>query len=210
MPTATSAPPSTLSAASGAPADAGFHSSVSAIDAATAARMAGSWRPGCPVALTDLRYLTVTYRGFDNADHTGELVVAATVAADVVSIFRELYGSGFQIASLRLVDDFAGSDEASMAANNSSAFNCRSVTGGDGFSEHSYGTAVDLNPVQNPYAAGAVVLPEQGRRYLDRQPGTGVILAGDATVRIFARYGWSWGGTWSNPVDYQHFSVSGR
>ena len=188
----------------------GFRSSIAMIDTATAARMSSSWRPGCPVALRDLRYLTVTYRGFDNADHTGELVVAAAVADDVVTIFHELYDDGFLIASLRLVDDFGGSDDASMAADNSSAFNCRKVTGGTGFSEHSYGTAIDLNPVQNPYLSGDLVLPEQGRKYVNRLPGPGVIVAGDATVEAFARHGWSWGGSWTDPVDYQHFSVTGR
>lgn len=196
-------------ARSAAPRAAGFHSSITVIDAAAADRMRSSWRPGCPVALEVLRYVTVTYRGFDNADHTGELVVAASVTDDVVAIFHELYLAALPIASLRLVDDFDGSDAASMAADNSSAFNCRTVTGGSGFSEHSYGTALDLNPVQNPSVSGDVVLPEQGRIYVDRSPGQGVILADDATVRTFARHGWSWGGDWRDPVDYQHFSVTG-
>ena len=97
-----------------------------------------------------------------------------------------------------------------MAANNSSAFNCRPVTGGSRFSEHSYGTAIDLNPVQNPYLSGAVVLPEQGRAFTARPPAPGVILPGGAAVTAFARIGWTWGGTWTNPIDYMHFSVSGR
>ncbi len=188
----------------------GFVSTISDIDPVTAARMSSSWRPGCPVELTDLRYVTVTYRGFDGADHQGELVVANSVAADVVDIFTELYDAGYPIASLRLVDDFGGSDDDSMAANNSSAFNCRPVTGGGGFSEHSYGTAIDLNPVQNPYLSGSLVLPEQGRPYVDRQPAPGVIEPGDEVVTAFAEHGWTWGGTWNGPVDYQHFSVSGR
>lgn len=160
--------------------------------------------------LSALRYVTVTYRGFDGADHTGELVVAAAVADDVAAIFGDLYDSGYPIASMRLVDDFGGSDDASMAANNTSAFNCRAVTGGGGFSEHSHGTALDVNPVQNPYLSGSLVLPEQGRDYLNRISTPGVILAGDAVVTAFADRGWTWGGTWSGPIDYQHFSVSGR
>lgn len=160
--------------------------------------------------LSALRYVTVTYRGFDGADHTGELVVAAAVADDVAAIFGDLYDSGYPIASMRLVDDFGGSDDASMAANNTSAFNCRAVTGGGGFSEHSNGTALDVNPVQNPYLSGSLVLPEQGRDYLNRISAPGVILAGDVVVTAFADRGWTWGGTWSGPIDYQHFSVSGR
>jgi hypothetical protein len=193
-----------------APVVAPFASSISEIDASLADRMRTSWRPGCPVRLSDLRYLTVTYRGFDGADHIGELVVAASVAPAVVEVFRRLHAIGFPLASLRLVDDFGGSDDRSMAADNSSAFNCRPVTGGSGFSEHSYGTAIDLNPVQNPYLSGTLVLPEQGRAFLARTPGPGVILPGDAVVNAFAGIGWSWGGTWTNPVDFMHFSSSGR
>ncbi len=188
----------------------GFTGSVAAIDPATAARMTSSWRAGCPVPLADLRYLTLTYRGFDGADHDGELVVAASVADAAVATFRQLYEDGYPIASMRLVDDFGGDDDASMDANNTSAFNCRPVTGGGGFSEHSYGTAIDVNPVQNPYLSGSTVLPAAGRQYVDRPDAPGVIHHGDAVVTAFAAHGFSWGGDWTGPVDYQHFSVSGR
>ncbi|HEY5116542.1 MAG TPA: M15 family metallopeptidase, partial [Nakamurella sp.] len=196
----------TLAAPVGAP----FASSISGIDAPLAERMRTSWRPGCPVPLSDLRYLTVTYRGFEGGDHVGELVVAASVAPAVVEVFRRLHAIGYPLASVRLVDDFGGSDDQSMAADNSSAFNCRPVTGGTGFSQHSFGTAIDLNPVQNPYLSGTLVLPEQGRAFLARTAGPGVILPGDAVVSAFAGIGWSWGGVWTNPVDYMHFSASGR
>jgi len=193
-----------------APLVAPFASSIRGIDSSLADRMRTSWRPGCPVPLTDLRYLTVTYRGFDGGDHLGELVVAAAVAPAVVEVFRQLHAVGYPLASLRLVDDFGGSDDQSMAADNSSAFNCRPVTGGTGFSEHSFGTAIDLNPVQNPYLSGTLVLPPQGRPFIARTPGPGVILPGDAVVTAFAGIGWTWGGTWTNPLDYMHFSASGR
>jgi hypothetical protein len=189
---------------------AGFQSTVSEIDAATADRMGSSWRPGCPVPLADLRYLTVSYRGLDGVNRSGELIVAQSVAADVVDIFRQLYDAGYPIAALRLVDDFGGNDDDSMAADNSSAFNCRPVTGGGGFSEHSYGTAIDLNPIENPYVNGSLVLPPAGRPFADRHPAAGVIQAGDAVVAAFASHGWAWGGSWSGPIDYQHFSLSGR
>jgi hypothetical protein len=181
-----------------------------AIDSALAARMSASWRPGCPVELADLRYVSVTYRGFDGADHQGELVVAASVADAVVAVFHQLYDNGYPIASMRLVDDFGASDDASMAADNTSAFNCRPVTGGGGWSEHSYGTAIDLNPVENPYVSGSTVLPPAGGNYAGRPNSPGVIQGGDATVSTFASIGWSWGGYWTSPTDYQHFSLSGR
>jgi hypothetical protein len=202
-------PETTAPAPTTAP-ETGFAGTVSEIDSATTTRMGSSWHLGCPVPLSDLRYLTVTYRGFDGADHDGELVVEAGVAADVIDIFRQLYDADFPIASMRLVDDFGGSDDDSMAADNSSAFNCRPVTGGGGFSEHSYGTAIDLNPVENPYLSGSLVLPTAGRTFVDRPDAPGVIHPGDAVVEAFASHGWTWGGTWSGPIDYQHFSVSGR
>src|SRR6478735_6810599 len=177
----------------------GYTSEIREVDANLAARMATSWRDGCPVPLADLRYVVVSYRGFDGADHTGELVVAASVAGAVTEVFRDLYDSGYPIASMRLVDDFGGSDDASMAANNTSAFNCRPVTGGGGFSEHSYGTAIDLNPVQNPYLSGSVVLPPAGRPFAGRPAARGVIQPGDTVVTAFAAHGWTWGGTWSGP-----------
>jgi hypothetical protein len=207
------APSSTIASStveSSPPADSGFTSSIAAVDPALTVRMGSSWRAGCPVPLTDLRYLTLTYRDFDGSDREGELVVAASVADDVVAIFRRLYEIGYPIASMRLVDDFGGDDDASMSANNTSAFNCRPVTGGGGFSEHSYGTAIDVNPVQNPYLSGSTVLPAEGRAYVARPDSPGVIHAGDEVVQAFADGGFRWGGTWSGPIDYQHFSVSGR
>jgi poly-gamma-glutamate synthesis protein (capsule biosynthesis protein) len=173
--------------------------------------MSASWRPGCPVPLADLRYVTVTHVSSDGTDQPGELVVSARSAEAIVSVFAELYRQRFPIASMRLVDDFGGDDASSMAANNTSAFNCRAVTGGSSWSEHSSGEAIDLNPVQNPYVSSSgSVQPDAGRAYLPRSPGPGVILAGDPVVQAFAAIGWSWGGAWTSPVDHQHFSASGR
>jgi D-alanyl-D-alanine carboxypeptidase len=172
--------------------------------------MSTSWRPGCPVPLSGLRLLTVSHIGMDGAAHTGELVVAASVADDVVTVFRRLYEARFPIRSLRLVDDFGGSDDASMAADNTSAFNCRAVTGGTTFSEHAYGTAIDINPVENPYRRGSTVAPPAGRAFLNRPRSAGVIHAGDVVTKAFADIGWKWGGWWSSSVDYQHFSPTGR
>ena len=98
-----------------------------------------------------------------------------------------------------------------MAANNTSAFNCRPTTGGSSWSEHSFGTAIDVNPLVNPYVRGAIVLPPEGAAYSDRSLDvSGMIHSGDKVVEAFAAHGWVWGGTWSSPKDYQHFSTSGR
>ncbi len=173
--------------------------------------MSGTWRPGCPVALADLAYLRITYVGFDGADHLGEMVVASDVASRVVTVFRRLYALRFPIRNMRLVDDFGGSDDASMAADNTSGFNCRPATGGTAFSQHSYGTAIDLDPLENPYVGGdGSVLPPAGAPFAARPDRPGVLHDGDAAVAAFAAIGWSWGGDWRSPRDFQHFSRNGR
>ncbi|HEY0217684.1 MAG TPA: M15 family metallopeptidase, partial [Cellulomonas sp.] len=140
----------------------GYAGTVGPITAELAARMASSWREGCPVPLADLRYVTVTYRDVEGGTATGELVVHADVADSVVAVFAELFALGYPVRSMRLVDDFGGSDDASMAADNTSAFNCRAISRGTGWSEHAYGRAIDLNPRENPYVRGALVLPPEG------------------------------------------------
>lgn len=183
-----------------------FTSSVAPV---TAAELSASWRPGCPVAPEKLRTVTVSFVDFAGAPSTGRLVVHADVAAAVVAVFAQLYAQRFPVARMEPVEAFGGSDDASMAADNTSAFNCRRTTGGTGFSEHSYGTAIDLNPVENPYVKSATVLPTAGRAFVERRPGRGVVLAGDPVVRAFADHGFSWGGDWTSLKDYQHFSMSG-
>lgn len=192
------------------PAPPAFASTISAITPDLAARMASSWRPGCPVPLADLRYVTVSHHDFDGGVATGELVVHADVAEGVVGVFRALFDAGYPIRLMRLVDDFGGSDDASMAADNTSAFNCRAITRGTGWSEHAYGRALDLNPRENPYVRGSLVLPPEGVPFASRPQSPGVLHGDDVVVQAFAAAGWQWGGSWSSPTDYQHFSVSGR
>ena len=172
--------------------------------------MGRSWHPGCPVPLSDLSYLRLTYVGFDARSYTGELVVASGVVDAVTEAFRRMYAAGFPIRQMRLVDDFGADDDASMAADNTSAFNCRLTTSGTGWSQHSYGQAVDVDPLENPYVSGGTVLPPAGAAYVDRPHQPGVIHDGDACFDAFAAVGWSWGGDWSSFQDYQHFSANGR
>lgn len=187
-----------------------FVGTVGPITPDLAARMAPSWRESCPVPLSDLRHLTITHHDWDGGVATGELVVHADVAEGVVEVFRELFALGYPIRSMRLVDDFGGSDDASMAADNTSAFNCRPISRGTGWSEHAYGRAIDLNPRENPYVRGTLVLPPEGEPYASRPDAPGVVHADDPVVSAFAAHGWQWGGAWSTPVDYQHFSTTGR
>ncbi|MGZ4663475.1 MAG: CapA family protein [Frankiaceae bacterium] len=178
-------------------------------------RMRYSHHPGCPVTLADLRYLQLTYLGFDGVAHTGELVVHEKYAAAVVEAFHRLYHARWPIARMRLVDDYRGDDERSMAANNTSGYNCRRIAGREAWSAHAYGAAIDINPVQNPYLTGAAVHPRFAVRFttLDRSGRLpvplGAIRDGDVVVRAFARIGWDWGGFW-HPKDYQHFSALTR
>jgi hypothetical protein len=174
--------------------------------------MASSWHPGCPVAIEDLRLLSLEYFGFDGRVHTGEMVVHREVARDVVTVFGKLFHAKFPIRRMRLVDDYGGDDDRSMAADNTSGFNCRPVTGGASWSEHAYGRAIDVNPIQNPYVTVAgTIEPPAGASFVDRSlRAKGMINAGDVVVGAFASVGWGWGGTWSNPTDYQHFSSTGH
>ncbi len=190
---------------------AAYHSTISVISPAMALRMRPSWRAGCPVPLSHLRYLTMTYRGFDGRDHTGEMVVAASVAGKVVTVFGKLWAARYPIRSMRLVDDFGGSDDASMNADNTSGFNCRPATGSStGFSQHSYGQAIDVNTIENPYVNGSHIEPSAGRRYVGRPNLPGVIHGRDVVVKAFASVGWYWAGYWTGFKDYQHFSANNR
>jgi hypothetical protein len=187
-----------------------FRSAIRPIGPAVRARMGATWKPGCPVALADLRYLTVSFRGFDGRAHTGELVVNRRVAAAVVSVFARLYRARFPIEEMRLV---TGADlEASPTGdgNNTAAFVCRAARGQTRWSAHAYGLAVDLDPFQNPYRRGDLVLPELASAYLDRdERRPGMIRPGDAATAAFAAVGWTWGGSWRSPRDLMHFSATG-
>jgi poly-gamma-glutamate synthesis protein (capsule biosynthesis protein) len=140
------------------------------------------------------------------------MVVHAGHADDVVGIFGRLYDARWPIRRMHLVSGYGGNDNRSMAANNTSAYNCRQVAGEDTWSRHAYGAAIDINPVQNPYVTGEGARPPRGRRFADvgrsvgAEAGQGVIKRGDVVVRAFGEKGWTWGGTWSQP-DYQHFAV---
>jgi hypothetical protein len=208
--TAAPAVPSTTSTT--APAPATTVAAAATVAPVDPARLSASWRPGCPVAPADLRLLSIPYVGFDGATHVGELVVHHEVADDIVDVFARLYTAGFPIERMELVDVYGGDDDQSTRANNTSAFNCRPITGGGRWSEHAYGAAIDINPVQNPYVyRDGTVLDPNAAPYLDRRrTDPGVIHDGDTVVQAFADIGWGWGGDFNATKDYQHFSRSGR
>jgi hypothetical protein len=190
-----------------------FGATIEPIPVALRARMVrvGSWRPGCPVSIDRLRLIRLSYWGFDARPHQGYLVVAQGKAPAVVRVFRVLFDKRFPIRSMRLIEDFGADDHRSMAADNTSAFNGRYVSGTHRWSMHAYGIAIDIDPVENPYVSGSYVSPSQARPYADRSlRRPGMIHAGDTVVRAFAAIGWGWGGSWRPARDYQHFSANGR
>jgi hypothetical protein len=186
-----------------------FQASVAPV---TAAELGRSWHPGCPVGPRDLRLVHVSYVGFDGRAHSGALVVHRAVQSDVQTVFRTLYMQRFPIRRMQPVSDYGGSDPRSMAADNTSAFNCRYAVaaGAKRWSAHAYGEAIDVNTIENPYVQGSYVSPAAGRAYLDRSRyRKGMAVARGVLVRAFASVGWLWGGRWAGTPDYQHFSRTG-
>jgi hypothetical protein len=185
-----------------------FASSVSPV---TRAQLPHSWRPGCPVGPARLRRVRLSYWGFDGRARTGTLIVHASTVGNVTTVFRRLYVARFPIRRMRSVDAYGANDDRSMAADNTSAFNCRFVSGTRRWSMHAYGQAIDVNPVENPYVSGRRVQPPAGRAYLNRSNvRPGMAVSGGILVRSFEAVGWRWGGRWRGTPDYQHFSTTGR
>jgi hypothetical protein len=177
-----------------------------------------SWRPGCPVPPSGLRKVTVNHINYRHRVARGSIVMRGSAVPDLVTVLRSAFDARFPIKTLKPAEAFyAGgsrtptqSDLAAMRAGNTSAFNCRPVTGNPyRISQHSYGNAVDINTIQNPYVVGSRVYPSFAGRYLDRSPyRKGMILPGGVIASTMSRLGWPWGARWSHP-DYQHFSANG-
>lgn len=170
-----------------------------------------TWRPGCPVAARDLSWVRLTFWGFDGRRHTGELLVNSSVATDLVGVFRRLYAARFPFEEMRITRRDELDAPPTGDGNDTGVFSCRATVGATSYSQHAYGLAVDLDPFQNPYVKGDVVLPELASSYLDRSwVRPGMITAGGPVVRAFRAIGWTWGGTWHSLKDLQHFSANGR
>lgn len=168
---------------------------------------ASTWHRGCPVPINDLRYLHLSYWGFDHQTHQGVLIVNKSLAKEVVQIFKILYLNKFPIAKMEPMEAFKGDDNTALTANNTSAFNCREVTGQPGiYSQHSYGRAIDINAQINPYVKGTLVLPKNGTPFVNRDEAfPGKITKESLIYKLFTQYGWDSGGDWYDVQDYQHF-----
>ncbi|PJD93423.1 MAG: hypothetical protein CK424_02545 [Legionella sp.] len=169
-----------------------------------------TWHKDCPVTLEQLAYVELSYWGFDRHPHQGALIVSKDLAQEVVDIFQTLFQQQFLIQSMMPIEQFYGNEMASMAANNTSAFHCRPVTDRPyEFSQHSYGRAIDINPVLNPYIniiKTIKILPAQGEAHLNRNEAVpGKIIEGDMAYQAFITQNWDWGGYWYDVKDYQHF-----
>jgi hypothetical protein len=180
----------------------------------TRADLPHSWRPGCPVAPSQLRSIRMNYWDYRGRVRRGTLVGAAWAVADYRYVFRAAFDGRFPIKKMYPVDRYGGVDVRAMAAGNTSAFNCRHVTGNPyRLSQHSWGDAVDINTFENPYSTGSRIYPAKAavryyhrREYHLRDPG--VITSGSAIARALFHRGWHWGARWSNR-DYQHWSRNG-
>ncbi len=170
-----------------------------------------TWQPQCPVGAGDLAWVRLAFHGFDGRRHTGELLVHEAAADAMVSVFGELYRARFPIEQMTITALAERDAPPTGDGNNTGAFSCRPTRGATSYSRHAYGLALDVNPFQNPYVKGEVVLPELATAYVDRgHRRPGMITPDGPVVRAFARAGWDWGGTWRSLKDYQHFSDNGR
>ncbi len=193
-----------------------YYAKISPITAEIKKRMikGNSWKRGCPVPLDDLRYVRIRHWNFEGTSNMGELIVHADVARGVTKIFEELYAIGYPIHQMKLVSEFKGNDWQSIEADNTSALNCRPVTGNSKkWSNHAYGKAIDINPIENPYISRTGYISHKAsatyRKRVHKPSGgladKAMILKEDRAYEIFEKYNWVWGGDWNPVKDYQHF-----
>lgn len=147
-----------------------------------------------------LTLVTVPHLSFGGEVQEGQLVIHTTLAAEVQEIFQRLCELRFPIQQIVPIVTYQWDDDASMKANNTSAFNYRVIAGTNRLSNHSYGRAIDINPVQNPYVRGISIAPP-GAVYNTQIPGT----VTEDIAQLFKECGWSWGGEWKDRKDWQHF-----
>lgn len=168
-----------------------------------------SYKENCTMPREDLRYLKLLHYGFDGEIHVGELMVNVKVAEEMIEIFTRLFEYKYEVEKMYLVDNYDADDTASIDENNTSAFNFRNVTGGKNLSKHAYGSAIDINPQQNPYVSyktgKAHWVHTNANAYIERFDQDHMITHDDICYRIFKEYGYTWGGDWNEPKDYQHF-----
>lgn len=200
--------------------DSYFTSSMIDRDGAVFQRINGkSYRDNNDISLEDLRYLKLIHYNFNHQVQVGEMIVNAGIQDVVISIFKELFQNEYEVQSIYLVDNYwveggdgNDADTASIDQNNTSCFCYRPATGSSNISNHGYGRAIDINPQQNPYVYSGNYSHPNAAPYIDRNCGDPHVIVGndsDICYSIFTKYGFSWGGNWTDPIDYQHFELPG-
>lgn len=190
-----------------------FSSTIAPLSDEQRAAMTGvTWKPGCPVSLDELSAITATHWTYDDTVQEGVVIVATAHAQGVSDVLARLFETHFPIAKMAPAHLYGGDDNKLMAANVTHAFNCRKKTNGTSYSEHSFGHAIDINQVQNPYVKGGQVFPSTGEANATERSADvrGLITEDGPVVDAFAGIGWKWGGHWRSLKDYQHFSATGK
>jgi hypothetical protein len=197
-----------------------FHSSITPLSPPVRSQLkaGGFWHRGCPVGLSDLRMVSVTHWGFDGHAHTGRLVTNRKAAAPLANVFHQLYRLHFRIHHLRFADVYGPARGRPRDGDVTGSFECRQAvpspcSGGTGtghWSNHAYGLAVDVNPVENPYVGCGMSRDPASRPFFDRSRHRRGMVTRRA-IAAFRSVGWGWGGAWTGDTkDYMHFSVNGH
>ena len=162
------------------------------------------------ISRNELFYLNVLYFSFECELKAGEIICNRKIAKDLCKIFKKLYDRRYMIEKIRLIDNYNADDEKSMSDNNSSCFCYRNIAHTDTISQHSYGLAIDINPLYNPYIAKGRIMPASAEPYADRSRSfEHKIDKHDYCYKVFRSFGFEWGGNWENEKDYQHFYKKG-
>ncbi|MBV8994258.1 MAG: M15 family metallopeptidase [Pseudonocardiales bacterium] len=170
-----------------------------------------TWKPVCPVKPEQLRYLTMSFRGFDARAHTGEMLINAEAAQTVVDVFKKLFTAGFPVEDMRISPEAELNLPPTGDHNNTEGFICRPKRGQTQWPAQAFGLAINLNPFHNPYVSGDLVVPELASSYLARDwKRSGMVSDGGPAVTAFESAGWKWGGRWPGPVNFAHFSTNGH
>lgn len=162
------------------------------------------------ISYDDLAYIHVFHYDFNGQIRDGHLICNKKIAPKIAAVFQDLYENAYPIEKIRLIDEYGGNDSESMKDNNTSCFNYRKIAGTNKLSNHSFGLAVDINPLYNPYVKTTrnktIVSPDNAAVYADRTKNFDhKIDQNDFAYRVFKKHGFIWGGDWINVKDYQHF-----
>lgn len=172
--------------------------------------LGNSWHRGCPVKPKNLRAIDVNFIHYDGSIRRGRVIVAKVAVKATKAALVAAFNSDFRFNSMIPVQAFNSSDNKSMRADNTSAFNCRRLPGSSRWSAHALGQAVDVNPQRNPDVFPNKLLPSNGTAYVQRSPlQPGMVNEQSVITKVFKSYGWAWGGDYRSHQDYQHYSRPG-